>query len=75
MDFLFKDKNGDKCLAKTAYITAFATCMFKILCAGVSIYGFELSSATVDYTGLTQILTVTGAAYWGRSKTKADQSC
>ena len=68
MTYLIKDKDGKKCLAKTAFMLAFVTCLFKILLSGMIIGDIEFAAA--DYQGMAIFLCPLGAVYWGRSYTK-----
>ena len=64
LDFLFKDKDGNKCLAKTAYVSMLVTVIWTII---YSTYKVQ----PVDFTGLATILAAAGGAYGWRSQTKA----
>jgi len=62
--FLFKDKNGDYCAAKTAFSLTVATCLGKILLASYTV-------EAIDYAGMATLIGAVGAIYFGRSHTKA----
>ena len=64
LDFIYKDKDGSKCLAKTAITTTLFTCL------GTIIYQ-AYSGASIDYSGMATLIGAVGAIYWGRSNTKA----
>lgn len=69
MTYLFKN-NGQLCAAKSVFMIAFFTCIFKILFAGITINGLVLSEP--DYAGMALFISPLSALYWGRAKTKAD---
>ena len=64
LDFLYKDKNGDSCLAKTSFTLTMLTCL------GTICYS-TYAGAAIDYTGISTLIGAAGAIYWGRSNTKA----
>lgn len=68
MQYLFK-QDGKFCAAKTVFMLAFFTCLFKIIFAGVTLGTFTL--AEPDYVGMAAFLTPLSAIYGWRSKEKS----
>ena len=68
MRYLFQN-GGKACAAKSVFMIAFATCIFKILFAGVTIAGVTLSDP--NYAGMSMFISPLAALYWGRALTKA----
>lgn len=69
MNFLYTDKNGNKCAAKFVFMMFCLVFMAKILMSGMKIYGVEFEVA--DYTGMASFLTVLAGIYGWRATTKA----
>lgn len=68
---LTKDSTtGKPCGAKIAYMITLAVCLVKIIIGGVT-FG-EIAIAMPDYSGMALFMAPIAAAYWGRSKTKAE---
>lgn len=67
---MLKGKDGSVCIAKNAYILTLVVVLAKILLSGASYNGAEFGEA--DLSGMAMILAATAAAYYGRSKTKAE---
>ncbi len=70
MLYLFQN-NGKACAAKSCFMLAFFTCLFKIAVSGITIG--DIAFASADYAGIAAFLSPLAALYWGRAKTKADE--
>jgi hypothetical protein len=61
--YLFEDKQGKPCAAKSAFTLTMATCLGKILLA-------SYTGESIDYNGMAVLIGSVGAIYYGRSRTK-----
>lgn len=57
--FLFKDKQGNWCAAKTVFVLTWVGIMYRMFV-----------DAEFDYAAAAAFLASVGAVYWGRNQTK-----
>ncbi len=72
LGYLFQDKNGDKCGAKTLNTITYGVILTKITLSGVTLFGHTFATVTpADVQAFVMLLGVTSATYAHRSMKKA----
>ena len=75
LGYLFKDKQGNKCAAKTLNTITYLIILLKITLSGVTIFGHTFATVTpADVQAFVLLLGVTSATYATRSFQKGPKN-
>lgn len=71
LGYLFKDKEGNKCGAKTLNTITYGIILFKVTMSGVLLFGHQFATVTpADVQAFVMLLGVTSAMYATRAYNK-----